>query len=94
MESVGWRDQVMLLSGDFEVAFAYRAQRSGSRDWASSWEASEMMPEQIRLTITSRDSGRLRVPGLVQSLAIDTEVDCAGSGERPCVAAPDQEQRQ
>lgn len=88
-----WRDAVVLLAGEFDVAFAYRAQRSGLRDWAAGWQASERMPEQIRLTITSRDSGRLRVPGVVQSLAIDMEVDCAGLGEAPCAPLAAKEQR-
>ena len=94
MDSPRWQDAVVLLSGDFDVAFAYRAQRSGLRDWVSGWQATERMPEQIRLTITSRDSGRLRVPGYVQSLAIDAEVECAGGGEPPCAALPSKEQGQ
>ena len=81
-----WRDPVVLLAGDFDIAFAYRAQRSGARDWSSSWQAAAM-PEQIRLTVTNRASGRLRVPGFVQSLAVDTEIDCAGSGKPPCLPA-------
>jgi hypothetical protein len=45
------------------------------------------MPEQIRLTVTNRETGRLRVPGFVQSLAIDSEVDCAGNLEARCGTA-------
>lgn len=87
-----WRDPVVLISGNFDIAFAYRAQRAGLRDWAGSWQATERMPEQIRLAITSRDSGRLRVPVVVQSLAIDMEIDCAAGGKPPCppVAAKEQ----
>ena len=29
----------------------------------------------------------MRVPGFVQSLAVDTEIDCAGSGKPPCLPA-------
>lgn len=79
-----WRDAVVLLSGDFDIAFAYRAQRSGLREWASSWPGGETMPEQIRLTIADPATGKLRMPGFVQSLAIDLEVDCAGSDELRC----------
>lgn len=81
-----WQDRVVLLSGDVDIAFAYRAQRSGERSWSGSWQAAGAMPEQIRLTITDRGSGRLRVPGYVQSLAVDTELNCTGSGEPPCLA--------
>ncbi|MCA3561118.1 MAG: prepilin-type N-terminal cleavage/methylation domain-containing protein [Aestuariivirga sp.] len=79
-----WRDPVVLLSGPFDIAFAYRAQRSGQRQWSDRWVAVEAMPEQIRLTVTDTATGRLRVPGFVQSLAIDSEVDCAGSRDARC----------
>lgn len=82
-----WRDPVVLLAGPYDIAFAYRAQRTGQREWTGSWQATETMPEQIRLTVTNRDTGRLRVPGFVQSLAIDSEVDCAGNLEARCGTA-------
>lgn len=82
-----WRDPVELLKGPYDIDFAYRAQRSGQRDWNGSWQASEAMPEQIRLTITNRATDRLRVPGFVQSLAIDSEVECAGNREARCGTA-------
>lgn len=82
-----WDDGVALLTGPYDIDFAYRAQRTGQREWNSSWQAAETMPEQIRLTITNRETGRLRVPGFVQSLAIDSEVDCAGNREARCGTA-------
>lgn len=82
-----WRDRVELLKGPYDIDFAYRAQRTGQRDWNGSWQAAEAMPEQIRLTITNRATDRLRVPGFVQSLAIDSEVECAGNREARCGTA-------
>jgi len=82
-----WRDPVELLSGPYDIAFAYRAQRSGLREWSDNWKAAETMPEQIRLTVNNESTGRLRVPGFVQSLAIDSEVDCAGNREERCGTA-------
>jgi len=82
-----WHDPVVLLSGPYDIAFAYRAQRSSQREWSGSWQASETMPEQIRLTVINNATGRLRVPGFVQSLAIDLEVDCAGNREARCGTA-------
>lgn len=79
-----WRDAVVLLSGPYDVAFAYRAQRSGRRDWSGSWQADDAMPEQIRLTIEDTATGRLRVPGFVQSLAIDSELECVTHSEQRC----------
>lgn len=89
-----WRDPVVLLSGPYDIAFAYRAQRSGQRDWSNSWSAAEAMPEQIRLTVTNNATGRLRVPGFVQSLAVDSEVDCAGNHEQRCGTAGEQDTTQ
>lgn len=82
-----WRDPVVLLQGPYDIAFAYRAQRSGQREWSNGWKASEAMPEQIRLTVTNTATDRLRVPGFVQSLAIDSEVECAGNRESRCGTA-------
>lgn len=84
-----WQDPVVLLTGPYDIALAYRAQRSGQREWSDSWQAAEAMPEQVRLTVTNRATGRLRVPGFVQSLAIDSEVDCAGNREARCGTAPE-----
>lgn len=89
-----WRDPVVLLQGPYDIAFAYRAQRSGQREWSDSWQAAELMPEQIRLTVTNLATGRLRVPGFVQSLAIDTEVDCAGNRETRCGNAEEKDTTQ
>ena len=75
-----WADAVVLLEGPYDIEFAYRAQRSGIRSWSESWSAAGGMPEQLRLTITDRATGRLRMPVLVQSLQIDTEVDCVVEG--------------
>ena len=72
-----WRDAVILLEGTFDIAFAYRAPRTGERRWSETWPATNGMPEQVRLTLTDRPTGRLRIPVLVQSLDIDAEVQCA-----------------
>jgi prepilin-type N-terminal cleavage/methylation domain-containing protein len=72
-----WKDAVVLLEGPFDIAFAYRAQRTGAREWKGSWSTPGAMPEQIRLTIAQSDTGRLRIPVVVQSLLIDAEPACA-----------------
>ena len=72
-----WGDAVVLLEGPFEIGFAYRAQRGSERRWRETWAGREGMPEQLRLTLTDRRTGRLRIPVLVQSLHIDAEVQCA-----------------
>lgn len=81
-----WRDPVLLLDGRFDVAFAYRAQRGGERSWADIWSGQRAMPEEIRLTVTDRKTGRLAMPVLVQPLRVDGEVECASEGPR-CIPA-------
>jgi general secretion pathway protein J len=77
IEDRSWSDAVVLLEGPFDIGFAYRAQRTGQRDWTKSWDATDAMPEQIRLTIEDSATGRLRAPVIVQSLLVDAEVECA-----------------
>lgn len=78
-EDQSWSDAVVLLEGAFDIGFAYRAQRTGGRDWTERWGSSGAMPEQIRLTIEDRATGRLRAPVIVQSLLVDAEVECAAA---------------
>lgn len=89
-----WRDPVVLLSGPYDIGFAYRAPRSDIREWNSRWSVARTMPEQIRLTIGDAETGELRVPGFVQSLAIDAEADCAAETKPPCGAAAQEGQTQ
>jgi prepilin-type N-terminal cleavage/methylation domain-containing protein len=77
VEEQTWSDAVVLLDGAFDIGFAYRAQRTGERNWNESWLSTDAMPEQIRLTIEDSATGRLRAPVIVQSLLIDAEVECA-----------------
>lgn len=79
IEDPSWRDAVVLLEGPFDIGFAYRAQRTGGRDWSESWDPANAMPEQIRLTIEDSATGRLRAPVIVQSLLVDAEVECAAA---------------
>lgn len=75
-----WRDPVVLLEGDYRIAFGYRAPRGGARDWGDVWVMPRAMPEQISLTVSDRKTGRDVLPLLVQPLGIDGEVECASEG--------------
>lgn len=81
-----WRDPVVLLDGEYDVSFGYRAPRSGWRTWSEGWNMPGPMPEQISLTVTDRKTGRMVMPLLVQPLAVDGELECAAGG--PGCAAP------
>lgn len=82
-----WKDAVVLLEGPFDIALAYRAPRAGARSWEDAWASAESMPEQVRLSITDRKTGKLRLPVLVQALQVDAEVECAALGPG-CKNAP------
>jgi general secretion pathway protein J len=71
-----WHDEVALIEADVTLAFSYRATRSGIRDWLKDWRPTNHLPEQIRVEIIDRTTGRLRVPSFVQSLKIDAEPSC------------------
>ena len=88
-EDPSWGDAVVLLEGPFDIGFAYRAQRTGERNWSESWSSTETMPEQIRLTIEDQATGRLRIPVVVQSLLVDAEVECAADAARCGDAKPE-----
>lgn len=75
-----WGDPVVLLEGDYAIAFAYRAPGGGMREWSDAWMMPRPMPEQISLTVTDRKTGRLAMPLLVQPLRIAGEVECASEG--------------
>jgi hypothetical protein len=76
-----WKDAVVLLEGPFDIAFSYRAPRSGDRNWRESWPGEGPMPEQLGLTVADRATGRLRLPFIVQSLQVDAEVECAAPSQ-------------
>jgi hypothetical protein len=72
-----WPDETTLMRVDAEITFAYRATRSGNRNWQTDWSSPNQMPDQIRIDITDKKTGRHRVPPFVQSLKQSAEADCA-----------------
>ncbi len=82
--ALDWRDEVVLLSGPYDITLAYRAPRFGFRSWASVWADQRMLPEQIKIEIRDPASGLLRVPVFVQSLKITAEADCVVAAAAGC----------
>ncbi len=81
-----WRDEVVLLRGAMGIELSYRAPLSGLRSWGSAWEARDMMPGQIMLTLTDAATGRLRIPVFVETLKIGAEAACANPEAAGCTA--------
>lgn len=77
LAAVAWGDEVVLIRGNMVIEFAYRAPRAKLRSWASGWEASNMLPGQVKIEITDLATGRLRVPAFVANLKINAEAACA-----------------
>jgi prepilin-type N-terminal cleavage/methylation domain-containing protein len=75
-----WGDAVVLIDGPFDIALAYRAPNAGGRAWEDDWVAAAAMPEQVRLSVKDRQTGRLRFPVLVQPLLANAEAECAALG--------------
>jgi prepilin-type N-terminal cleavage/methylation domain-containing protein len=79
-----WQDETTLMRVDAEISFAYRAPRSNSRDWQSDWLSPNRMPDQIRIAITDKKTGRLRVPPFIQTLKQSAEAECAVAAAHAC----------
>lgn len=82
-----WVDAVTLLSGDYTIAFAYRSTRAGLRDWADTWQAGNMLPDQVKVQVTDIATGRLRLPVMVQTLKLDAERNCGDPANAGCTMA-------
>lgn len=78
-DSSGWSDDVVLVRAPVGIEFAYRAPRTGIRNWSSSWHGGAQLPEQIRVVVVDTATGRLRVPHFVQYLKLDADPACDGS---------------
>ena len=85
--SVKWSDAVTLLRGGFIINLSYRSTRASLRNWASSWEAHNMLPDQIKIELTDIATGRLRVPVLVQTLKQEAEANCGDPANAGCTMA-------
>lgn len=79
-----WQDEVVLLSGQLDMGFAYRAANAGYRAWVSNWQPLNLLPGQIKLEIVDRDTGRLRLPVFVETLKIEAETACAAPDAAGC----------
>jgi prepilin-type N-terminal cleavage/methylation domain-containing protein len=84
LTAIGWDDEVVLLKGGVGIGLAYRAPRAGLRNWASSWDATTMLPGQIKIEITDLATGRLRAPALVGTLKIGAEASCTSADAPGC----------
>jgi prepilin-type N-terminal cleavage/methylation domain-containing protein len=82
-----WRDEVVLLRGELSIAMSYRSPRGGLRDWVGSWQARNMLPEQIKIEIGDLKTGRLLVPVFVQTLKIGAEAYCVTAEAVGCTVA-------
>lgn len=84
LAAITWSDDVVLLRGDIQIDLSYRAPQAGLREWASGWQATNMLPGQFKIEITDTRTGRLRVPVFVQTLKITAEAACAAPGAPGC----------
>ena len=80
----GWEDEVLLLAGDYAIAMSYRAPGAQLRDWSSAWSAASLLPEEIGIEIRDVETGRLRVPFVVQALRNRAEAECAEAASPAC----------
>jgi prepilin-type N-terminal cleavage/methylation domain-containing protein len=82
--AIAWADEVILIRGNIAVEMTYRSPRAGLRSWSTSWPAGNRLPEQIKIEITNRKTGRWLAPAMVMTLAIDAEAACFNADSTSC----------
>jgi prepilin-type N-terminal cleavage/methylation domain-containing protein len=89
LDTIAWADEVVLIAGPMDISLSYRSPRGGLRNWAGSWEASNMLPAQIRIDVTDTATGRARVPPFTATLKIAAEAACADAEGLGCTIKTD-----
>lgn len=71
-----WTDTTTLIRGRFDMTFAYRGLREHDTGWTSQWSGTRRLPDQVRLSIRDRRTGKDVMPPLAVALMIDAEPRC------------------
>jgi prepilin-type N-terminal cleavage/methylation domain-containing protein len=88
IEDVALQDDVDLLNGRFDAAFAFaRAGADGALAWSGSWSGERIMPRLVKLSVRDRASGIDLLGGAEFLVRADAPPACAGAGP-DCLSNP------
>lgn len=75
------RDEVVLVAGAFDAAFAFgRLAPEGTLTWSSSWAGERTLPRLVKLSLRDRATGIDLLGGAEFVIRADAPRACAGSG--------------
>ena len=81
LEDVALQDDVDLVSGQFDAAFAFaRLGPDGALGWSSSWAGEPTLPRLVKLSLRDRASGIDLLGGAEFVIRADAPPVCAGAG--------------
>ena len=80
IEDVALRDDVVLLEGTFDAAFAFaRAAPDGALSWVDTWAGERTLPRLVKLTLRDRVSGVDLLGGAEFAIRADAPSPCAAA---------------
>jgi hypothetical protein len=90
LEDVVLQDDVDLVSGQFDAAFAFaRLGPDGALGWSSSWAGERTLPRLVKLSLRDRASGVDLLGGAEFLVHADAPAACASAGAgTDCLSNP------
>jgi hypothetical protein len=80
-ENVALSDDVVLLEGSFDAAFAFAGtEPDGSLSWKESWAGEKTLPRLVKLTLRDRASGIDLLGGAEFTIRADAPQSCSAAG--------------
>jgi general secretion pathway protein J len=78
IENVALKDDVVLLKGTFDAAFAFaRAAPDGGLSWVDTWAGEHTLPRMVKLALRDRVSGADLLGGAEFAIRADAPLSCA-----------------
>jgi prepilin-type N-terminal cleavage/methylation domain-containing protein len=90
IESVALQDEVVLLTGRFDAAFAFgRLAADGSVSWSDNWNNEQSLPRLVKLSLRERATNADLLGGAESAIRADAPPACAQAGAGPdCLTNP------
>lgn len=96
IEDVALKDDVVLLKGSFDAAFAFaRAAPDGGLSWVDTWAGEHTLPRLVKLALRDRVSGADLLGGAEFAIRADAPLPCAAADAgAECLSASGSEPQQ
>lgn len=89
LNAIRWRDEVVLIHGQFDITLSYLA-GGETRAWESSWPMQNQLPREVRIDIASVGTRNpVILPPAITSLRISAELPCVAADNGLCTLKSD-----